>query len=120
MFPEEKSWSGVERRNRLRASEAKPVRLVGRSVVVESREEMHSGLVVGKLGDVIWETVLVGVVVTDVGSPLLPIQRLALEARRAWSVGGLTVGVNARPGMPQRVGLRHALERGREIGDLVF
>ena len=89
--------------------------------MVESREETHSVLVVGKLGDAIGGTVLVGVVVTDVGSPLLPTPRLALEARRAWSVGGLTVGVDARPGMPQRVGLRHALEeRGREIRDVIF
>ena len=61
---------------------------VDRSVVVERREETYSDLDVGKSGDVIRGTVLVGGVVTDIGSPVLPSFGLALGARRAYNVGG--------------------------------
>ena len=88
--------------------------------MVERREETYSDLVVSKSGDVIRGTVLVGIVVADVVSPLPPSPRLTLEARTACDVGGLTMGVGTKPGAPQRLGLRHALERGKGIQDLVF
>ena len=67
------------------------------------------------------EPYLLTVVVADVGSPPLPTLRLVLEARRAWNVGGLTVGVDTMPRILQRLGLRPALEeRARETQDPVF
>ena len=104
-----------ERRNRLRGSEAKAVRLIGRR-----REETYSDVVAGKSGDVIRGTVLVDIVVTDVVSLLPPSLRLALEASTAFNVEGLTMGMGTKLGAPRRLGLRHALERRKGIQNLVY
>ena len=76
MFSERQSSSGAERRDQLQAIEGKVVRIVGRSW---RREVTHPNLELGKSRDRFRGRVLVSVVVSNVGTPLLPSLRF-----RSW------------------------------------
>ena len=94
-----KSGSETERRDQLRAREGKKVRIIG--ISRRREEETYWDLELGKSGNGIRGRVLVGVVVSDVLTPLGP----RLGFRRGFALLPRAGEVGKRVGRPIQVGI---------------